>query len=88
MFIAFGITFEVPIAVILLVKVGIVSVAKLREARPYVIVGAFIVAAVATPPDVMSQLLLAVPLCVLYEAGVIIASFISKPAQTQSEFQK
>ena len=56
MFIAFGVTFEVPIAVILLVKMGVVTVAKLREMRPYIVVGAFIVAAVVTPPDVTSQI--------------------------------
>jgi sec-independent protein translocase protein TatC len=79
MFLAFGVTFEVPIVVILLVKVGMVSVAKLREVRPYVIVGAFIVAAVVTPPDVVSQIMLAVPICLLYEAGIIIANAISRP---------
>jgi sec-independent protein translocase protein TatC len=88
LFIAFGITFEVPIAVVLLVKVGIVSIAKLREVRPYVIVGAFIIAAVVTPPDVLSQLLLAVPLCLLYEAGIIVAAIITRPTQAQSEYQK
>lgn len=88
LFIAFGITFEVPIAVVLLVKVGIVTVAKLREVRPYVIVGAFIIAAIVTPPDVLSQLLLAVPLCLLYEAGIIVAAIITRPTQAQSEYQK
>jgi len=71
MFVAFGVTFEVPIAVILLAKAGVVDVAKLRQARPYVIVGAFVVAAVVTPPDVVSQCLLAVPMVLLYEAGVL-----------------
>jgi sec-independent protein translocase protein TatC len=88
MFIAFGVTFEVPIAVILMVKVGIVSIAKLREVRPYVIVGAFIVAAVVTPPDVLSQLLLALPLCLLYEAGIIVAAIITRPTQAESQYQK
>jgi sec-independent protein translocase protein TatC len=78
MFVAFGITFEVPIAVILMVKTGIVSVEKLRSARGYVIVGAFIVAAVVTPPDVVSQFMLAVPLCVLFEVGVLVAGMIKK----------
>jgi len=78
MFVAFGITFEVPIAVILMVKTGIVSVEKLRSARGYVVVGAFIVAAVVTPPDVVSQFMLAVPLCVLFEVGVLVASMIKK----------
>jgi sec-independent protein translocase protein TatC len=78
MFMAFGITFEVPIAVILLVKMNVVSVAKLREIRPYVIVGAFVVGAIFTPPDIISQFMLAVPLWVLYEAGIIVAAMISK----------
>ncbi len=78
MFLAFGITFEVPVIVILLVKIGLVDVAKLKEVRPYVIVGAFIVAAVVTPPDVVSQLMLAIPMCLLYEAGVFLARFVVK----------
>ena len=69
MFIAFGVTFEVPVAVVLLVRMNVVSVAKLREIRPYVIVGAFVIGAVFTPPDVISQLMLAVPLWVLL-AGI------------------
>ena len=79
MFMAFGITFEVPIAVVLLVKMGMVSVAKLREIRPYVIVGAFVIGAVFTPPDVVSQFMLATPLWILYELGIIVAALISKP---------
>ena len=74
-FLAFGITFEVPVVVVVLVKMGIVSIEKLREIRPYVIVGAFIIAAVVTPPDVLSQLLLAIPMCILYELGLFIARF-------------
>ena len=74
-FLAFGFTFEVPVVVVVLVRMGIISLAKLKEIRPYVIVGAFVIAAVATPPDVMSQLLLAVPLCILYELGLLIARF-------------
>ena len=90
MFIAFGVAFEVPIVVILLVKTGVVSVAKLKDMRPYVIVGAFIIAAVVTPPDVTSQLLLAMPLCVLYEAGLLAASLIAPPRQDDeaAEYQK
>lgn len=79
MFVAFGVTFEVPVIVIVLARFGIVPLEKMREARPYVIVGAFIIAAVVTPPDVMSQVLLAVPLCLLYEVGLIVARFV-KPA--------
>jgi sec-independent protein translocase protein TatC len=77
MFLAFGVTFEIPIVVILLVRMGIVSVEKLRDARPYVVVGAFVVAAVVTPPDVLSQFMLAVPMCLLYEAGLFLARFIN-----------
>jgi sec-independent protein translocase protein TatC len=76
MFLAFGVTFEIPIVVILLVRFGVVSVEKLKEARPYVIVGAFVVAAVVTPPDVLSQFMLAVPMCLLYEAGLFLARFV------------
>lgn len=80
MFVAFGVTFEVPVAVVLLVRMNIVSVAKLREIRPYVIVGAFVLGAVFTPPDVISQLMLAVPLWVLYELGIVCASMMGRPA--------
>lgn len=78
MFIAFGLTFEVPIVVIVLVRMGLVTVERLKEVRPYVIVGAFVIAAIVTPPDVMSQLLLAVPLCLLYEVGLLIAPLFAK----------
>jgi sec-independent protein translocase protein TatC len=76
MFLAFGIAFEIPIVVVMLVRVGLVSVEKLRAARPYVIVGTFIVAAIVTPPDVLSQFMLAVPMCLLYEAGLLFARFV------------
>lgn len=74
-FLAFGITFEVPVVVVVLVRMGMVSLAKLKEIRPYVIVGAFVIAAIVTPPDVLSQLLLAVPMTLLYELGLLIARF-------------
>jgi len=82
MFIAFGVTFEVPVVVVVLVMTGVISVEKLREIRSFVIVGAFIVAAIFTPPDVVSQLMLAVPLCLLYEVGIFVAQFVGrrKPA--------
>ncbi|MDP2811395.1 MAG: twin-arginine translocase subunit TatC [Rhodocyclaceae bacterium] len=80
MFLAFGVTFEVPVIVILLAKFGLVSLDKMREARPYVIVGAFIIAAVVTPPDVVSQILLAVPMCLLFELGLLLARFVAIPA--------
>lgn len=72
-FMAFGVTFEVPVIVIVLVHVGVVSVQKLQEMRPYVIVGAFVIGAIFTPPDVLSQLMLAVPLWLLFELGLLIA---------------
>src|SRR3954463_10130153 len=79
MFLAFGVTFEIPIAVIVLVRMGVVTLAQLRDARPYVVVGAFVVAAVVTPPDVLSQFMLAVPMCILYEAGLFFARFVTRP---------
>jgi sec-independent protein translocase protein TatC len=86
MFLAFGVTFEVPIVVVLLVRMGILTVPKLKQIRPYVVVGAFVVSAVVTPPDVFSQLILAIPLIVLYEAGIIAARlFVSKPAIATEE---
>ena len=84
MFLAFGLTFEVPIAVVLLVKTGITTVEKLRNARGYVIVGAFIIAAVVTPPDVISQFMLAVPLCLLFELGLLISARM-KPMQADPD---
>ena len=78
MFMAFGITFQVPVAVILLVRMGFVTVKKLREIRPYVVVGAFVVGAIFTPPDVVSQFMLAMPLWLLYEAGIVVASWMGK----------
>jgi sec-independent protein translocase protein TatC len=80
MFLAFGITFEIPIVVLVLVRFGVVSVERLRDARPYVIVGAFIIAAVITPPDVLSQLMLAIPMCLLFESGLFLARFVGKRA--------
>ena len=87
MFLAFGVTFEIPVIVLVLVRAGIVSVEKLRDARPYVIVGAFVVAAVVTPPDVLSQFMLAVPMCLLYEAGLFLARFITVRSRAEEEKQ-
>ncbi len=81
MFLAFGLAFETPIVVVLLARFGIASVESLKKARPYVIVGAFIIAAIFTPPDVVSQLLLAIPLCLLYELGIFFARFVEKPKE-------
>jgi sec-independent protein translocase protein TatC len=79
MFLAFGVTFEIPVVVVVLARAGIVSIDQLKQARPYVIVGSFVVAAIVTPPDVLSQLLLAIPMCVLYEVGLFLARFMVKP---------
>lgn len=78
LFIAFGLAFEVPIAVIMLVGFGFVQISTLKEIRAYVIVGAFVLGAVFTPPDIISQFMLAVPLWLLYEAGIFVAGFIEK----------
>ncbi len=77
MFMAFGVTFQVPVAVVVLVRMGVVSVEKLREVRSYVIVGAFVVGAIFTPPDVVSQFMLAIPLWLLYEAGIVVAAWLA-----------
>ena len=74
-FVAFGVTFEVPVVVVVLVRIGIVELATLKEWRPYVIVGAFVIGAIFTPPDVISQLMLAIPLCLLFELGLLVARF-------------
>ncbi|HET7199363.1 MAG TPA: twin-arginine translocase subunit TatC [Burkholderiales bacterium] len=79
-FVAFGVTFEVPVLVIVLVRVGVISLDKLREIRPYVVVGAFVIGAIFTPPDVISQFMLAVPLWFLYELGLVLARFVGRPS--------
>ena len=84
MFIAFGVTFEVPVAVVLLVLTGVVDVAKLREWRGYFIVIAFVIAAVVTPPDVVSQIALAVPMCLLYEVGLFFAQFVTRTRREEA----
>jgi sec-independent protein translocase protein TatC len=86
MFIAFGLTFETPVVVVVLVRMRVVSLDKLRSIRPYVIVGAFVIGAIFTPPDVISQCLLAVPLWLLYELGLQLARFVSVPiAEAETE---
>lgn len=78
MFIAFGITFEVPIFVVILVRIGLVTIEKLKAVRRYVLVGAFVVGAIFTPPDIVSQFMLAVPLYLLYELGILAAGIIGR----------
>jgi len=78
LFMAFGLAFEVPIAVIVLVGFGLVQISTLKEIRSYVIVGAFVLGAIFTPPDIISQFMLAIPLWLLYEAGIFLAGFIER----------
>jgi sec-independent protein translocase protein TatC len=85
LYLAFGVAFQVPIVVVLLVRMNLVSVQKLKEFRGYFIVLSFVIAAVLTPPDVVSQLALAVPMCLLYEAGIWAAKFFVKHTQAKSD---
>ena len=78
MFLAFGLAFEVPVVVVVLVVTGVISIEQLREWRGYVIVGIFAIAAFITPPDAVSMISLAVPMCLLYELGIVVASAVSK----------
>jgi len=84
MFIAFGAAFEVPVAVVVLARIGIVSIEQLKSFRSYFIVLAFVVAAIVTPPDVISQLALAIPMCLLYEAGIWAARLFIKHSAVPS----
>lgn len=78
LFFAFGLAFQVPIAVVMIVRFGWVTIAQLKEARGYVVVGAFVIGAIFTPPDIISQFMLAVPMWLLYELGIVVASFSKK----------
>lgn len=84
LFLAFGFAFELPVALVILALLGWVTPAQLREGRGYAVVGIFIVAAVLTPPDVVSQLMLAIPMCLLYEAGILAAAAVTKAPKTPS----
>jgi sec-independent protein translocase protein TatC len=77
-FLAFGVSFELPVALVILVMLGWVTPKQLSEWRGYAVVGIFIIAAVITPPDVISQLLLAIPMCLLYEAGIVAAKLVGR----------
>jgi len=87
MCLAFGATFEVPVVVVILVRTGLVSVAKLKEIRPYAIVGAFVIAAVVTPPDAMSMFSLAIPMWLLFELGLLVAPMFVKMSTAPEEKQ-
>ncbi|WP_193074931.1 twin-arginine translocase subunit TatC [Pseudomonas sp. FME51] len=84
LFLAFGLAFEIPVATVLLVLAGAVNVAKLRQIRPYVVVGCFLVGMVLTPPDVISQTLLALPMWLLYEVGILFGSVL-KPVVRETD---
>ncbi|MBI3283738.1 MAG: twin-arginine translocase subunit TatC [Burkholderiales bacterium] len=81
MCLAFGVTFEVPVVVVVLVRMGLVPLDKLKAIRPYVIVGAFVIAAIVTPPDIVSQFSLALPMCLLYELGLLLAPLFVRVTQ-------
>ena len=85
MFLAFGLAFEVPVAVVVLARMNVVSIQKLKDFRGYFVVLAFVIAAVVTPPDVVSQLALAIPMCLLYEMGIWAAQIFIKHTQAPDE---
>ncbi|MGL4713816.1 MAG: twin-arginine translocase subunit TatC, partial [Shewanella sp.] len=85
LFFAFGLSFEIPIAVVLLCWAGVTTPADLRKQRPYVVVGAFVVGMLLTPPDVISQTMLAVPMLILFEGGLLAARFYTKPSDESDE---
>jgi sec-independent protein translocase protein TatC len=85
MCLAFGVTFEVPIVVVVLVRMNLVTVEKLKAIRPYVVVGAFVIAAIVTPPDAVSQFALALPMCLLYEFGLLLAPVFVRATQAPEE---
>lgn len=85
MCLAFGVTFEVPVIVVVLVRMGLVPLEKLKAIRSYVIVGAFVIAAIVTPPDIVSQFSLALPMWLLYELGLLVAPLFVKATQAPAE---
>ena len=85
MFFAFGLCFEVPVVVVILAWLGWVNVEQLTRQRPYAVLGAFIVAAIVAPPDVMSMLMLAIPMCLLYELGVLAVRVFVRRDRTRDE---
>jgi sec-independent protein translocase protein TatC len=85
MCLAFGATFEVPVVVVILVRMGFISVDKLKSIRPYIIVGAFVISAIVTPPDAVSQLALAIPMCLLFELGLLMAPVFVRVTRAPEE---
>jgi sec-independent protein translocase protein TatC len=84
MFVAFGLTFEIPVVIVVLARMGIVTPDKLSEVRRYFILGAFVVAAVVTPPDALSMMLLAIPMCLLYEVGLLCARLVTPRGEAEA----
>ena len=84
MFLVFGLCFEVPVATVIVAVLGVATPEQMKDARGYVIVGAFVVAAVVTPPDVISQIMLAVPMCLLFEVGLVAARIATRKADAQA----
>jgi len=84
MFLCFGLAFEVPVVVVLLVLTGLVKVEKLAEIRGYVLIGIFVIAALLTPPDAISQTIMAVPMYLLYEGGIVMARLMRRMRRTES----
>ena len=85
LFFAFGIAFEIPVAVVLLAKMGVVNPELLSKKRPYVVLGIFVVAALLTPPDILSQSFLALPMWVLFEVGLMVARYVAPAAESEAE---
>ena len=87
LFFAFGIAFEVPVATVLLVVMGVVSTANMSKQRPYIILGAFVLGMLMTPPDIFSQVMLAIPICLLFEVGLFFARRLEKKKESESKDQ-
>lgn len=85
LFFAFGLAFEIPVAVILLCWAGVTSVEELTKKRPYIIVAAFVIGMLLTPPDIISQTMLAVPMLLLFEGGLLAARFYQKPSEQEND---
>lgn len=85
LFFAFGVAFEVPVATVLLARMGVVSVENMAKQRPWIIVGAFVMGMLMTPPDIVSQLMLAIPIWFLFELGLICAKYMQKPVTNEDE---
>lgn len=86
-FLAFGLIFEVPLVIIILTKFGVITAQKLIDIRPYFVISAFVVSMLITPPDVLSMIMMAIPICLLYELGILIAKFSYKPTTSNTYMQ-